>query len=238
MAKVGKCPTPPLVGLCGKCQVQQTLDKMKLRIKKVLAALATALGGAAATAACVTSGSPISEYPLIKINDPITRLVWQDERGDYAGVIFTFQGNSGEVPAASGAILRQLGLRLHVRDDCNAMYIMWPSVGGELGVSVKSNPLLMTSKQCGAKGYIKQTPTLSRTVAPLVNGARYWFEATYDDPLLVVRVNGAIKWMGTVDVPFIGNPGFRTDNVNVNINWLGNVNDIGRSNLRCVTQVQ
>jgi hypothetical protein len=197
-------------------------------VTRWLAALLALIAAQAMASVCVTSGNPSRAGETIRVDDAIVRMVWKDQRGSYAGMVFTWGGPStaSEVPAASGTVLRQLGLLLYAHDPCNSVYVMWHEGERRLRVVRKRNPGMTTSGQCGAKGYATLLPDFERDVPKLAVGARHWFEARIaDDGEMGVRVNGVMVWHGMVPAsaralgPAVA--GFRSDNAKFEFAWLG-----------------
>lgn len=68
---------------------------------------------------------------------------------------FTYLGPTAETaPLRSGAVREQFGLKMRAADGCNLVYAMWRfAPQPSLTVSVKSNPGLHVSRDCGTSGY-------------------------------------------------------------------------------------
>ncbi len=93
----------------------------------------------------------------LRTGSPKLRAVHRDggRHATRALLIFRGHGDSTTVePLGSGAIRRQIGLKLRATDPCNLLYVMWRSVPEHaVVVSVKRNPGQTTSAQCGNRGY-------------------------------------------------------------------------------------
>lgn len=119
-------------------------------------------------------------------------------------------------PLASGELRRQIGLKLLALDTCNVLYVMWhisPSTG--IHVGLKSNPEAHEHRQCGDRGYVTVWPSQERAVRAIVQGEPRTLRARLTGRDLVVEVDGAAVWWGTVpeEALRVGGPGgLRTDN--------------------------
>ena len=130
---------------------------------------------------------------------------------------FTYLGATREQkPLASGEMRRQVGLKLRARDGCNVVYVMWriePKPG--LVVSVKSNPGMHRSDDCGNGGYQTVKPRTKARVPELEAGDRHTLRAELQGATLTVRVDGEPVWQGALPaeaLSFDGPVGLRTDN--------------------------
>lgn len=186
-----------------------------MRFVVLLALFVAACGGVHQEAVpCVTSGHPQRQGQTITVTDPITRIVWDGQRGDYAGIVVSWEPLNGEpVRSASGGVLRQVGLMLDVRDPCNATYVMWRESG--INVLKKSNPGLTSFSECGAGGYT----VYARNIKPGENAGK--LEARISGMALTVFVDGVEVWSRLVALYGGGAAGFRSDNVAAEFDWLG-----------------
>jgi len=130
---------------------------------------------------------------------------------------FTYLGPTRQQQALrSGEQRRQVGLKLRARDGCNVVYVMWrlaPAPG--LVVSVKSNPGLSRSADCGNHGYATVKPTTRALLPDLQPGEPHTLRAELQGERLNVSVDGAPVWEGTLPaeaLAFDGPPGLRSDN--------------------------
>ena len=105
---------------------------------------------------CVTEGA-IEELPgpRLAVNVPKMRAYLNSRTPQSVEADFTYLGSTGnEARLASGELRRQFGLKLRAQDACNLVYAMWRiEPESKLVVSVKNNPGLHSSAQCGNRGY-------------------------------------------------------------------------------------
>lgn len=175
--------------------------------------------------ACLSAGDARRVEGKLLIETPITRAVWQDSDGERGGIEIEYLGpTTQQTPAASGRVLRQIGLRLRGQDPCNAIYVMWPvEPEARLRVMTKINEGLSTFAECGARGYRSIVPQSSADVAPLRIGEARRLEAMIVDDLLTVTVDGRVVWTGRITAAaakLSGYTGLRTDNVRMRVRWL------------------
>lgn len=138
------------------------------------------------------------------------------EAGDRGGRLeFTYLGDARETTAlASGAVRKQLGLKLRAADSCNLVYVMWriePETA--VVVSVKSNPGQTEHEQCHNDGYTHLT---SVDVPRIAAGESHVLEAVEAEGVLRVLVDGEVIWKGELGpeaLSFQGPIGIRSDNV-------------------------
>ncbi len=130
---------------------------------------------------------------------------------------FTYLGATREqVPLASGELRRQIGLKLRAQDGCNVVYVMWriqPKPG--LVVSVKNNPGMHRSDDCGNGGYQTVKPSTKSAVPELEPGQSHTLRAELQGATLKVQVDGKAVWEGTLPpeaLTFDGPVGLRSDN--------------------------
>ncbi|MGZ3458277.1 MAG: hypothetical protein ACXU86_07170 [Archangium sp.] len=130
---------------------------------------------------------------------------------------FTYLGATREQkPLLSGELRRQIGLKLRAQDGCNVVYAMWriePKAG--LVVSVKHNPGMHRSDDCGNGGYQTVKPRSSSSVPVLGPGDSHTLRAELQGAELTLRVDGRPVWDGTLPpeaLTFDGPVGLRSDN--------------------------
>ncbi len=127
------------------------------------------------------------------------RAIAEGSAGDAAELRFTYQGPTAQdIDLASGLARRQIGVKLRAADACNLVYVMWRlSPESRIAVSVKSNPGMRTSRECGNRGYriLKPQPRLADP-AP---GSEHVLRAEIQGGLLSVAVDG--RQMGKWPLP-------------------------------------
>ncbi len=128
---------------------------------------------------------------------------------------FTYLGDARETTAlASGAVRKQLGLKLRAADSCNLVYVMWRiEPESKVVVSVKSNPGLTEHDQCHNDGY---TNLATVDVPRIEAGQSHALEATETGGVLRVLADGELLWegpLGEAALAHQGPIGVRTDNV-------------------------
>jgi hypothetical protein len=148
--------------------------------------------------------------------------------GRAAELRFVYRGPSVEVSRlGSGSVFRQLGLKLEAQDGCNVLYVMWrlePATGVE--VLVKRNPGQSVHSQCGNRGYRKVKPASARPVPPLAPGSAHRLAAELTGTHLVARVDGMPVVEAEVgELGFAGPAGFRTDNVEAELELFAPTSD-------------
>ena len=148
------------------------MSRLRLRATAALVAATAAIAGATAQAApqsapaykpiglsglTVTQGTITPAGTALQTQDPGMRATHNDGgvHRRSARLWFQYLGESTTtVPLGSGAIRRQIGLKLRAADPCNLVYVMWHAYPtSQIEVSVKRNPGLTTSAQCGNAGY-------------------------------------------------------------------------------------
>ncbi|WP_257458990.1 hypothetical protein [Archangium lipolyticum] len=153
--------------------------------------------------------------------EPKTRALMASTRAPeearVAELRFTYLGATREQePLQSGELRRQVGLKLRARDGCNVVYVMWriePKAG--LVVSVKHNPGMRRSDDCGNSGYQTVKPRSKAPVPRLEPGDDHTLRAELEGTALTVRVDGKPVWEGTLPeevLTFDGPVGLRSDN--------------------------
>jgi hypothetical protein len=123
---------------------------------------------------------------------------------------------SADAPLGSGAMRRQFGLKLRAQNACNLVYAMWRiEPESKLVVSIKSNPGMTISSQCGNRGYRNIKPRRWAAVPKLRPGDSHSLLAEMKGSELHVSVDGGVVWegdLGSEDLAFDGPVGVRTDN--------------------------
>ena len=175
---------------------------------------------------CLSAGEAHRQDGRLLIEAPITRAVVPNADGDRGGVEVELLGlTPKQVPAASGRVLQQVGLRLRMQDACNGIYVMWPlGDSPRIRVMVKHNEGQSRFAECGARGYKIMRPETASDIAPLTVGQPRRLEAALRDDELTVMVDGRIGWKGHVSTDATrlpGYAGFRTDNARVRLSWIG-----------------
>ena len=162
---------------------------------------------------------------LLRIEEPKVRAVVRRPTGPTAELRFVYLGPSAELkPLSSGEMRSQIGLKLRAEDGCNLLYAMWriaPKPG--LVVSVKRNPGMHSSGDCGNGGYTNLKPRRGTRVAAFHPGERHAIRAEQRGEELRVLVDGAPAWEGTLPPDALslrGPSGFRSDNVRSDLELL------------------
>jgi len=106
----------------------------------------------------VTSGAITTlRSGLLQSRSPQMRAVEQDSgrHAHWARLQFRYrQPSDGTSSLGSGAVRRQIGLKLLASDPCNLVYVMWWEYPvHQIAISIKRNPGQTTSSQCGNRGY-------------------------------------------------------------------------------------
>ena len=87
---------------------------------------------------------------------PKERAVRTSGKHSKALLRFRYRGPSEKTaPLDSGAVVRQIGLKMRAMNTCNLMYVMWRiKPTEEIYIAIKRNPGKTTYKACRANGYI------------------------------------------------------------------------------------
>lgn len=172
----------------------------------------------------VTTGRVV-ETPggRLLVTDPKMRFVTTGTPRS-AEVRFTYRGPTSRTAAlASGAIRRQLGLKLRARDGCNVVYAMWRlEPASQLVVSVKANEGASTHDECGVSGYENVAPSRRAPMPAISAGESHVLAATTDGRRMRVTVDTREVWEGALPASatsFDGPAGVRTDNVDVELDF-------------------
>ena len=185
------------------------------------------LGPVAPDAMCVTLGAVT---PLgggrIRVAEPKVRGYGVRSTGRSAELRFLYRGPSAGVSRlGSGKVVHQLGLKLEAQDGCNVLYVMWRVETG-VEVLVKRNPGQSVHSECGNRGYRKVKPASVRPVPRLAPGSAHRLAAELTGSRLIARVDGEPVLEAEVgQLGFSGPAGFRTDNVEAEIELLAPASD-------------
>jgi hypothetical protein len=171
-------------------------------------------------ALCATSGALLPKGEgRFAIDAPTFRAVSSSASGR-AELAFVYEGATTTSRAlGSGAIRRQLGLKLEARNPCNLVYAMWrlrDNGEGELVVQWKHNADQTTSAQCGNRGYETIRPRKATALPNVAVGARHVLRAEIEGESLRVLVDGVSSWEGSLPREALdakGVIGLRSDNV-------------------------
>jgi hypothetical protein len=111
---------------------------------------------------------------------------------------------------------RQFGLKLRAQNGCNLVYAMWRiEPESKLVISVKSNPGMNASSECGNHGYRNIKPRRWSAVPRLNPGDSHALFADMNGSEMRVSVDGNTVWEGDLGpeaLSFDGPVGVRTDN--------------------------
>jgi hypothetical protein len=170
---------------------------------------------------CVTEGSVGDAHSgMSSVNQPKMRAYLNRASSDAASLEFTYLGPTAlQSKLASGAAREQLGLKLRAQDACNLVYVMWRlRPDPQLVVSVKRNPGLRSSAECGNRGYRNVKPQATAPLAPVLPGSVHELGASLRGTDLEVRADGRTVWSGNLgdDARVLQGPvGIRTDNAHL-----------------------
>jgi hypothetical protein len=172
---------------------------------------------------CVTEGA-IDKLPgrQLSVTVPKMRAYLNVSTAQSVEARFTYLGSTGnEARLGSGELRRQFGLKLRAQDACNLVYVMWRiEPESKLVVSVKSNPGLHTSAQCGNRGYRNIKPRHGIPVPTLRSGDSHVLRAEMDGAEMKVFVDNSLVWDGSVGAEVLsldGPVGIRSDNARLHI---------------------
>jgi hypothetical protein len=172
---------------------------------------------------CVTEGT-IGKGRGDEITVDVTKMraFVTEETAQSVEARFTYMGETAETAAlGSGAIRQQFGLKLRAHDPCNLVYAMWRfSPKNEVVVSVKSNPGMHESSECGNKGYTNIKASFHSAVPEVRDGSRHVLYAEMDGQRMTVSADGRVVWEGSVGagaMAFDGPVGIRSDNVRIEL---------------------
>jgi hypothetical protein len=121
-----------------------------------------------------------------------------------------------EARLGSGELRRQFGLKLRAQNGCNLVYAMWRiEPQSKLVVSVKRNPGMSSSSECGNRGYRNIKPRRWSPVPRLSPGDSHTLNAEIKGSEMRVSADGNVVWEGDLGpevLSFDGPVGVRTDN--------------------------
>ena len=186
-----------------------------------------ALAPVAPDAMCITLGEvqPLGGGRL-RVTDAKVRGYGVKTAGGSAELRFVYRGASAGVSRlGSGKVLHQLGLKLEAQDGCNVLYVMWRLESG-VEALVKKNAGQSVHSECGNRGYRKVKPASSRPPPSLEPGSAHRLTAELVGSRLIARVDGESVLEAEVgELGFSGPAGFRTDNVDVELELLAVASD-------------
>lgn len=152
-----------------------------------------------------------------RITDSKARGVLDHSDGSRASLDFVYHGPSkATAKLGSGAVVRQVGLKLNAQDGCNLLYVMWREAPKpEIYVASKLNPGAKRHEECGNGGYQRLEAIRSEPVGTFDDGKGHRLSAVIAEGTLTVRLDGDVVWRGRVPAGALslrGPAGFRTDN--------------------------
>jgi len=167
---------------------------------------------------CVTEGA-VEELngSRLSVNVPKMRAFVAAVTPQAVEARLTYLGHTRDVARlGSGAMREQFGLKLRAHDACNLVYAMWRiEPEPEFVVSVKSNPGMHTSSECGNHGYRNIRPKRASAVPRLNPGSSHALFVEMTGSEMHVSVDGGGVWEGDLGpdaLSFDGPVGVRTDN--------------------------
>lgn len=167
---------------------------------------------------CITEGALEDlNGTRLAVNVPKMRAFVAAKTTQTVEARLTYVGpTKAEARLGSGAMRRQIGLKLRAQDGCNLVYAMWRiEPESKLVVSVKSNPGMSASSECGNHGYRNIKSRRSSPVPSLAPGDSHALLADMKGSEMRVSVNGSVVWEGDLGpeaLAFDGPVGVRTDN--------------------------
>jgi hypothetical protein len=172
---------------------------------------------------CVTEGRiEALSGDRLAVSAPKMRAVVMASTAQAIEARVTYLGQTTPVSRLqSGELREQFGLKLRAQDSCNLIYVMWriaPQPG--LVVSVKRNPGLASSRQCGNAGYRTVKPRRAAPLPALRPGATHRLAAALVGSELRVRIDGAPAWEGDLaplDLSAESPVGLRSDNARLEL---------------------
>jgi len=174
---------------------------------------------------CVTEGA-IEELPgpRLAVSVPKMRAYLHSLTPQSVEADFTYLGSTGkEARLGSGELRRQFGLKLRAQDACNLVYAMWRiEPESKLVVSVKNNPGLHSSAQCGNRGYRNIKPAHGKPVPVLRPGQAHSLRAEMNGTEMKVFADNALVWEGSIGpeaLSFDGPVGMRSDNARLQVEF-------------------
>lgn len=167
---------------------------------------------------CITEGA-LEELKgtRLEVKVPKMRAVVAAVTPQAAEARLTYLGpTKDEARLGSGELRRQFALKLRAQDGCNLVYAVWRiKPQSELVVSIKRNPGMHSSSECGNHGYRNIKPMHSSPVPKLDPGDSHSLFADMTGSKLRVSVDGKVVWegdLGSEALAFDGPVGVRTDN--------------------------
>ncbi len=168
---------------------------------------------------CVTEGAIAkTRNNRLSVDASKMRAVASVPTAHAVEIRFTYQGATAQTSRlGSGEVRQQLGLKLRAADGCNIVYAMWRiAPQSEVVVSVKHNPGMHQSSECGNRGYRNIKPQRSVPVPLPAAGEGHLMRAEMRGSRMTVTIDGQLSWEGDLGreaLTFDGPVGLRTDNV-------------------------
>ena len=172
---------------------------------------------------CVTEGT-VNKGQGDDLTVDVTKMraFVTEETAEAVEAHFAYVGETAKTSAlGSGEIRQQFGLKLRAQDACNLVYAMWRfSPKNEVVVSVKSNPGMHESSQCGNKGYTNIKASHSSPAPEVKKGSKHILYAQLNGQKMTVTADRKVVWEGRVGpaaLAFDGPVGMRSDNVHIEL---------------------
>jgi hypothetical protein len=155
---------------------------------------------------CVTSGDVLDTGNGGRFVDvDAMRAVASAATAPAAELRFTYVGPTADTSMLdSGAVRRQVGLKLLAANSCNVLYVMW-----------RLDPVAELGAECGDQGYRTLRPIESGPLPAVVAGEPHVLHAALVGAELTVTADGALVFRGRVPAEgtaLEGPVGVRTDN--------------------------
>lgn len=167
---------------------------------------------------CITEGA-LEELKDTRLEVKVDKMraVVAAKTDQKAEARLTYLGpTSTQSPLSSGETRTQFGLKLRAQDGCNLVYAMWRiEPKAELVVSIKRNPGMHASSECGNHGYHNIKPSHSARLPKLKKGESHSLLADMDGSKMRVSVDGKVVWEGDLGKEALesdGPVGVRSDN--------------------------
>lgn len=167
---------------------------------------------------CVTEGALLeSKGSRLAVTVPKMRAFVAARTPQVAEVRFTYLGpTSAEAPLGTGEMRRQFGLKLRAQDGCNVVYALWRiEPESRIVVSIKRNPGMHSSSECGNRGYQNIKPKVWEAIPSLKPGDSHSLLAQMNGSEVRVSVDGRLVWEGELGPEALaldGPVGLRSDN--------------------------
>ena len=167
---------------------------------------------------CITEGVlEERKGPRLAVSVPKMRAFVAAATTQVVETRLTYLGPTGaETRLGSGEMRRQFGLKLRAQNGCNLVYATWRiEPESKLVVSVKRNPGMNSSSECGNRGYRNIKPRRWSAVPRLGRGDPHTLSADMEGSELRVSADGNVVWEGDLGpevLSFDGPVGVRTDN--------------------------